>query len=71
MIQGRSAAKGGAAPQVLDEELTLSQPGGRLYPPQYYDPLGFSDLATAMQVMQKWKEGEGAPLLPSLYFFPM
>ena len=35
--------------QFLDKQLTLSQPGGRLCPPQYYEPPRFSDLATGLK----------------------
>ena len=34
----RAVATGGWGFQFLAEQLTLSQPGGRLCPPQYYDP---------------------------------
>ena len=48
MIQGRNAAKGGgAAPKVLDEELTLSQPGGQIMPTPVLQAL--SDFQTLQQ----------------------
>ena len=36
----RAVASGGGAldPQFMTKQLTLSQPGGRLCPPQYYEP---------------------------------
>ena len=39
-LQGRrkGGTLGASAPQCLAEQLTLSQPGGRLCPPQYYKP---------------------------------
>ena len=35
-------------PQFLADQLTLSQPWGHILPTQYYEPPGFSDLATAL-----------------------
>ena len=35
-------------PQIKEDQLTLSQPGGRLCPPNYNWPPGFSGLPTAL-----------------------
>ena len=49
----RAVASGGAVgalapPQFLAEQFTLSQPGGRLYPTQYYEsPPDFQTLRRA------------------------
>ena len=40
--------RGTMAPQILADQSTLSPPGGRLCPPHYYSPHGFSDLPTAL-----------------------
>ena len=51
VASGGEGGLGGALahPQFLAEQLILSQPGGRLCPPQYYEPPGFSDLAKSMK----------------------
>ena len=46
--QGEAGSGGASAPQCSTDQVTLSQPGGRLCPPQYYQPPGFSDLATGL-----------------------
>ena len=54
-VQGcRKRRAGGAlAPQFVAEQLTLSQPGGQIMPTIVLQapPPGFSDLATALNVL--------------------
>ena len=46
--------RGAFAPHILEDELTLVQPGVRLCPPHYYLPPFFSDLPTALHI-SKWE----------------
>ena len=56
--QGEGEAKA-KPPGCFSGQLTLSQPGGRLCPSQYYKPpptpSGFSDLTTALSHVTTWE----------------
>ena len=52
MQQGGGAGGGSCPPQILADQLTLSQPGGGwLCPPQYYLPPGFLTLGASLQLV--------------------
>ena len=59
------------APQVLAEQLTLSQPGGQIMPTTElrapFPPPGFSDLATALYRFQSLSSANLFMLDPASY----
>ena len=57
-----AGGQGGHCPQTFNDELTLSQPGsrwGRLCPPHYYLPPGYSDLPTALPQIYQCRNHAG------------
>ena len=52
-VPSEGAVGGSQAPQLLEDQLTLTQPGeGAFSPPSTTSPLGFSDFATALMCDQ-------------------